>query len=87
MKDRLWNILTLIAVGSVAFVVKGATSDLKELRSDVNGIGARVVAIENNRLSTSNGLEIQKQLADIRESLARLETEIRLHRSSQSYSK
>lgn len=80
MKDRLWNILTLIAVGSVAYVVKGATSDLRELRLDMNGIGGRVVAIENNRFTTANGLEMQRQLSDIRESLARVETELRLSR-------
>jgi hypothetical protein len=74
MKDKLWNILQTIAIGAVALLVTSGFSQVKDMSLKLNELEHRVTIIESSRFTTQDGLAIQRQLSDIRESLARLET-------------
>lgn len=74
MKDKIWNILLTVALGAVALIVNSTAAQIKDNASQINRVEMRITSIEASRFTTADGFAIQKQLSDIRESLARLET-------------
>lgn len=73
MKDKIWNILLTIAMAAVGYILSNALGEIRTLRSDMHNTINRLTSIEASRLTTADGLNIQKQLSDIRESVARIE--------------
>lgn len=74
MMDKIWNILLTVAIGAVALLISNAAGEVKELSTRMAEVDRRVTIIESSRFTTADGMEIQKQLSAIRESLAILTT-------------
>lgn len=74
MKDKIWNILLTVAMAAIALIVNSAAGQIKDNADKLTSLDNRVVSMEASRFTTADGIAIQKQLSDIRESLARLET-------------
>lgn len=70
--DVVFGLLLLVTSGSVGFAVKSGV----ELHKEVEVINSRLVAVEASRFTASDGLAVWKEIADVRERIARMPTEV-----------
>lgn len=78
MKDKLWSFLLSIALIVVGAVLNSAAGKLDKINDRTEKNEHRIIAIENSRMTTQDGLQIQTQLSQIKESMARIETRLEM---------
>lgn len=81
MRDKLWNLALTIAVGACGWVLTTAAARLEKLEAITHQSEREIIELKANRFTAVDASAIQKQLAEIRESIVRIETKLELRRN------
>lgn len=81
MRDKLWNLALTVAVAACGWVLSTAAARLEKLEVIAHESEREIIELKASRFTQSDAFAIQKQLADIRESVVRIETKLELRRN------
>ena len=81
MRDKIWNLALTVAVAACGWVLSTAAARLEKLETSTHSSEREIIELKATRLSLADASGIQKQLADIRESVVRIETKLELRRN------
>ena len=81
MRDKIWNLALTVAVAACGWVLSTAASRLEKLEAIAHSSERDIIELKANRFTATDASAIQKQLADIRESIVRIETKLELRRN------